>query len=182
MELLHPAACRAGFADVREAARRLVEQAPPEALLRPPAPGRWSAAECLDHLNRTGGPLAPRLEAALRRARAEGRTGAGPFGYGLLGRLFLRAVDPSGARPLRAPAAYRPAAALDVGAVAADFMRLQDALMRCAEAAEGIDLRRVRAASPAFPLLRLPVSAWLAGTLAHERRHLRQAEQAAGVG
>jgi hypothetical protein len=58
-----------------------------------------------------------------------------------------------------------------------EFRGLQDQFASCVGQAEGLDLRRIRVASPAVPLLRISLGAWFEATIAHEERHLRQAER-----
>lgn len=54
---------------------------------------------------------------------------------------------------------------------------LQNQFSECVAAAEGLDLRRLRLPSPAIPLLYISLGAWFEAILAHERRHLDQAER-----
>ena len=58
-----------------------------------------------------------------------------------------------------------------------EFCGLQDQFSSCVVAADGLDLRRIRVPSPAFPLLRISLGAWFEATLAHEKRHLKQAQR-----
>ncbi len=141
-------------------------------------PESWSVGECLDHLNTTGALLLPRLDAAIARARARHVAGEGPFDYGRLGRWWIRQMQPSSRRRFKVPRAFEPSSStLDRDAVLAAFLKLQDDLAARAAAADGLDLRRVKASSAAFPLLRLPLGAWLESTVAHEQRHLGQARR-----
>ncbi len=140
-----------------------------------PESGRWSVGQCLDHLNHTLGPLLPSLETAVEQARRKGLTAQGPSRYGWLNRWFVRAMDPANTRKMRAPRPYLPAANLSCREVIQQFLLLQDRLIRCIESSEGLDLVRIKAASPALGALRLSLGTWFAATAAHERRHLRQA-------
>src|SRR2546429_4938276 len=59
-----------------------------------PAPGRWSMAECIAHLNVVnGGDLAP-IQAAIGGGRSRGATGEGPFEYGVLSKKFVARMEP----------------------------------------------------------------------------------------
>lgn len=143
-----------------------------------PAPERWSVGQCLDHLNHAGALLLPRLDEAIARGRAAGVYAEGPTRYGWLGRWWVRAMHPTCRRRFRAPAAYLPAAEpLDPDDVLATFLDVQDALAARLEAADGLDLARLKVRSPAYAWMRLPLGVWFESTLAHEERHLAQARQ-----
>lgn len=144
-----------------------------------PGPGGgWSVGQCLGHLLEAGEPLIEDLYVALERARTRQRRGTPPFGFGWAGRLMIQAVTPGG-RALPAPPAYRPAAHYDRDATVERFARLQAQFADFVVQADGYDLARMRAPSPALPFVRLKASAWLEGTLRHQQRHLAQARRAA---
>jgi len=139
-----------------------------------PEPGRWSIAECLDHLNVTGEEILKFVNGAVERGWARGTTGSPPFRYGWLGDWFVRAIGPSNARKMPAPRLYRPREDLRVSAVLPEFLDLQEALVAALERANGLDLARVRARSPVTPLLRIGVGQWFSAVAGHQVRHLRQ--------
>jgi hypothetical protein len=143
-----------------------------------PAPDRWSVAECLVHLNLSARQFSARVDEAIDRARPAGLTGSGPFRYGLLSRLMLRAVSPGGTRRYKAPKQFAPPrTAHDVTDVLASFRKAGETWAACLRAACGLDLARVKVPSPAVPILRFPLGATFAIQAAHERRHLLQAER-----
>ena len=61
--------------------------------------------------------------------------------------------------------------------IVAEFMDWQDKFGDTIRLADGLDLRRARGRSPAFPLVKWSLGSQFAITLAHERRHLWQARQ-----
>ena len=56
------------------------------------------------------------------------------------------------------------------------FMAAQDRVLRTIEAARDLDLRRARMRSPFFKPLRLTLGQSFGAILAHNRRHIWQAE------
>lgn len=143
-----------------------------------PAPQRWSIAQCLDHVRIVTEAVLPGLEAAVADARARGATAPGPYRYGWLGRWFLAAQAPGRGRGVRTPVIYEPSAsAVDAGAAWARFEAVQARFCAVIEAADGVDLARVRVPSPALALLRLPVGIWLQALPQHTLRHLAQARR-----
>ena len=58
-----------------------------------------------------------------------------------------------------------------------EFRQHGDEWATCARAGDGLDLKRIKVASPAMKLMRFSVGAYFRISTAHERRHLWQAEQ-----
>lgn len=168
------------FRAIRNEAQSLAEGVPDEVLLRPPEPGRWSAAQCLDHLNTAGWLLLARMERQINDAKEHGPFGEGPFRYGFVSRTMIWLMQPTSNVPIPAPTSYKPDApsTLQAHAVVTEFLQLQDDLVDCVQRSKGLDLRRVRVPSPAAPILTISLGAWYEATIAHERRHLAQAEAA----
>ncbi len=145
-----------------------------------PDPRNWSMAECVDHLVLVGRKIVPRMDTAIIRARGQGWTSEGPFRYGRLEKWFaagMSEVPPR--RRLKTPRLYRPPEAEKLGIPRAveEFAALQDKFIRVVNHAEGLDLSRIKVASPVTPLVRLSLGQWLLGLAGHQRRHMWQAEQ-----
>ena len=64
-----------------------------------------------------------------------------------------------------------------VTAVLPTFLHVQDQLTLQLERAEGLDLRRVKVATPISRFLRMSLGMMFAQVAAHERRHLAQARR-----
>ncbi len=140
-----------------------------------PGPGKWSIAECFDHLNITAGKFIPAFDAAIDRARASGLSGPGPFVYPLLERWFVRSMEPPARTRMRARKAFKPSPQHDPGAVLAAFIEGRTAVAERIARADGLDPRRARFQSPVAPILRYSLGTGFAAFLAHDRRHLWQA-------
>jgi hypothetical protein len=145
-----------------------------------PGPGRWSIAECLEHVAITTTLMLAQVRPALERAKAAGKKGTGPFRYGLVGGWFVRMMETPGKRPMPAPGNFVPASAglsksAVLGKLAGAVQEFRDTL----ESARGVALNRVKVASSAQggAWIRLNGAAWLAAGLAHGRRHVAQAER-----
>lgn len=143
-----------------------------------PGPDRWSVGQCLDHLNQTNGKLLPVLEQAIARGRQRNQTAAGPFRYGLFGRWFRDSMKPDFKKPLKSPRIYRPEVSrLDMAQVADEFDHSLEALARIIGQAEGLDLVRIKAASPVSRFLQIPLGIWFESVVLHDDRHLQQARR-----
>ncbi|HEX8709291.1 MAG TPA: DinB family protein [Pyrinomonadaceae bacterium] len=142
-----------------------------------PSAGQWSIAECLDHLVVTGRVTAVNIRRTAGEARAKGLLGDGPFRYGRLGNWLVQTIEPPPRFRTRAPKAYAPGPQRPVAEVTRDFFALQDELLDLAPEVNGLDLARVKIASPVTRFLKLSLGQWFALLAAHERRHLWQARQ-----
>jgi hypothetical protein len=143
-----------------------------------PAAGRWSIAECVDHLNVVGDKAIRAIDPAIERAHREGRYASGPFRYGRLGARFVRSAsgEPRARRRrYRTFSVYAPRRVLAIERVLADFKTLQDNLAERVEAAGGLDLARIKVTSPATRWVRLSLGLWLEMLAGHQERHLAQA-------
>ena len=149
-----------------------------ERLLVRPNPGTWSAAECLDHLNITGRESVVLVDEAIENLETERSKSGGPFRPRLLVRLFIRATEPPARFKTKTGAAFLPPALLEPSIVKSEFLTLQDAFLGQLERMNGLDITGVKVRSPFARWLRYTLYEWLLVLLAHERRHLWQAERA----
>src|SRR5688572_28231355 len=74
-----------------------------------PAPGAWSVAQCIDHLNVTARQYLPMLDEGIADAIRRGRYSAGPYAYNWIGRLMVHLVAPTTRMRAKAPVAFQPA-------------------------------------------------------------------------
>ena len=140
-----------------------------------PAPGAWSIAECIDHLNVTARLYLPRLDQGIADAMRRGLYGGGPFRYGVLGRWLTKSQEPPARIRTKTVKAFHPAARRPRTEIMAAFRAYQVQYIDRLHQANGLDLARARVSSPAFTWLRFSLGSGFALTTAHERRHLWQA-------
>lgn len=170
------------------AAAKLAGDLTPKQLWWRPASDRWSVGGCLEHLVRTGEEYLVVLDEAIEEGRTAGRTAEGPFRHNLAGRWVARMLEPPPRLKLPAPKRIRPrppstGETMEPGERAAGssplpgFLALRSHLARRLEAADGLDLGRIRVPSPFVPLLRFDLDSAFHVIAAHERRHLWQARQ-----
>jgi hypothetical protein len=142
-----------------------------------PAPGQWSIEECLAHLTMVGQWELRAIEDAVERARAAGITGQGPFSYGPVDRFIVDMTRPPVRTKLPAPKRFVPLHNQPVTAIMPTFLHLQSMFQLQMQRADGLDLARVKVATPISRLLRMSLGAMFAQATAHERRHLDQARR-----
>lgn len=165
---------RRQYVAAREDGHAVAGDLSPQQFRWSPAPGGWSVGQCLDHLNSGWGAL-PRIDRAMARAREQGLTGHGPFRRGLLAGLYIRAVEPPVRLRFPAPRRFRPGPDPPAADVLPRFAGLQEEMIARVEAAEGLDLSRIRLSSPILRSFKMSLAEWFAFLVAHERRHLWQA-------
>jgi hypothetical protein len=147
-----------------------------------PGRNRWSAAECVEHLNLTSRAYLPLLRDAVREGRARGMTDAGGAQrIGFVSWFLLRAQEPpvKHSRRIRTTMPFVPRQVGPKPDVVREYERLQRELVQLLVEAEGLALSRIRVRSPFFARLRYSVYLALRVIPAHQRRHLWQAEEAA---
>jgi hypothetical protein len=171
----HLAALRAALQPLETEVRELGAGLGDEQLHWAAEPGRWSIAQCMEHLVVIAQRYHPRLAAAMdQRSTTSGATEYRPTWVGR--RLVDAMRDTTGRRHFRAPRLFQPDARPAPGAperLLATQRELGELLTRAA----GVDLVRVKVRSPVMPLLRLNLGETLELQVVHIARHLAQARR-----
>ncbi len=142
-----------------------------------PGPKRWSALECLDHLNRYADHYLPLLQARQVLAKAEKSEA---YRSGLLGKPFALAMHPARRhKRLNSPAKMNPlGSALDAGTVVEAFRQNQLRYLQVLEQLRSRELSGNRIAISAFPIVKLSLGDMLHTLVWHNMRHALQAAEA----
>jgi hypothetical protein len=151
-----------------------------EHLHQRPALKEWSVSECIDHLIVTAGATAPKFEAAIDKGRRKKLFADGPFKYSRFDIWVVNgAVDYPPRRRFKAPRVFAPPAeSPDRHKLVADFERAQARLSGFINAANGLDLKRVKVVSPVSRFIRISLGQYLRMATGHQLRHLHQAADA----
>jgi len=163
--------------EVLQKAESLVEGLDADAARWRPAPDRWSVSECLDHLNATSRPYLSDLAATVEQAKARGVFGDRPPKRGWLGSWFIGTLEPPPTRAFKAPKLFIPAQAPELTTVMEEFRSHKKRWDELLVESNGLDLWKVKMRMSAFKLIKMSLGEIYAFLLAHERRHLWQAEQ-----
>lgn len=154
----------------------------PELLASTPAAGKWSAAQCLEHLNIYGRFYLPAIETAIVRARAKGPTPAAQFNPGWLGGRFTKMMlpGPDGLVKSRmnSPKNAIPTAQPDPRAMLAEFIEQRERIIVLLAAAADVNLNTIRVPISLTPLVKLKLGDVFLFVTAHDFRHVLQAERA----
>jgi hypothetical protein len=166
--------CAQEIQEARLRAQSLVSDLPPSQLTEHPDPGMWSIVECLAHLNMTAATVQKFMVHGIERGKQEKTFGSGPFSIGPKGRLMVWIAEPPPKFRIRAPKNVRPPAIIDDPLqVLPQFLHAQDEWERLMREQEGLNLAKIKVGQGAF---RLRLAAALPWMMAHQRRHLLQAE------
>ena len=148
-----------------------------EELNRRPSPSRWSAGQCLEHLNIVGGYYLPTIAARIKRAQARGSKPAPVAKQGYLGRKFIEAMGtPASVRAFVSPQRYAPTGTRLPRTVAEVFSRQIDELLRLVLLARQVNANAIRIPNALFPLILLRLTDQLEFLVVHIKRHVAQAE------
>ena len=151
-------------------------------LLQAPAPGKWSAAQCLEHLNAYSRFYLPAMEKAIRAAGPQQRRPAAVFKSGILGNYFTNMMQPRlegtiGMR-MQSPRSYRPETTLPAAEVVAAFIAHQHKIIQLLQQAAQVNLQAVKVPTTLGSWLKFSLGDTFRFILAHEQRHLLQARRA----
>jgi hypothetical protein len=168
--------CAREINETRRRAEALVLGLTPEQLTTQPEAGKWSIAECVLHLNVTASVMQPLMEEAIARGKHDNIVGIGPFKLGAKGRLLIWIAEPPPKFKMPAPPHLRPASCIDDPLkLLLDFLKAQDEWERLIRESAGLDLVGIKVGKPFSPF-RARFAAILPWMMAHQRRHLLQAE------
>ena len=141
-----------------------------------PAPGRWSIAQCMTHLNVVTTIDLPLIAAEIEKAKMAGKFELGPFRYGFFFRWFVRFMDAPAKTKVRVPKAYVPPPEAPCQKTLDQFLAHHDRLAELVKRSNGLDLR-VKVPSPVGKWIKFPLGQRFALVLSHDRRHLWQISQ-----
>lgn len=142
-----------------------------------PSAEAWSVAQCLDHLLTANEEMFRPMDKAMAGTKQPAFFERLPMLPGLFGRLMVNAVSPDAKRKLKAPSTAKPAAsALDAQTVNR-FVTQQRDLIERLQRLERVDAARLIMTSPFARFITYSVLDACRVIVAHERRHLAQAQR-----
>jgi DinB family protein len=163
-------------ADIRQLilAATYLEKEAPGLLLAAPAPGKWSVAQVLEHLNSYGRYYLPAIEKSLKVDKPQKQL----FTPGWVGNYFTKimrpGIDGKIGNKMNAPKNHRPAADLDIKPVIDNFLEQQQWLLELLEKAKQKDIGAIRTPISISRFIKLKVGDTFRFFVAHEQRHFLQ--------
>ena len=164
--------------------RRLTDKISDREWSKHPGPDRWSAAECVEHLNITSKAYLPRLRDAIARAKAHGSAPQKHYRRDPLGWFMSMMIGPRrrlgkfGMPRVKTSPRFTPAKIRSRSEILSDFAKLQAELISLVRSGDGLPLDQVKIVSPFGE--RMKYSAYSAFVILerHQHRHIQQAEEA----
>jgi DinB family protein len=157
-------------------------QKDPALLMQQPAPGKWSIAQVLEHLNCYGRFYIPAITKAIAEHTIPGHKNNPDsiFTPGWLGNWFTNAMKPTAARKIKnkmkAMKDYSPPPSVDSKSVIDEFLSQQQELLLILDRAMSTDIGRIRVPVSLTKFLKLKLGDTLRFNIAHNQRHLLQCE------
>lgn len=150
-----------------------------EQLKKRPQPNHWSIAECLIHLNLSSQAEIEVLDDVFASAAKENSSNETKYKMDLLGRFLKWTLEPPPLffSKMKTTEPFQPIEVEPVGEVLPTFLDLQEQLKERADRANGLPLDRIKVVSPFDRRVKYNLLSCFHILLAHERRHLWQAEQ-----
>jgi gamma-glutamylcyclotransferase (GGCT)/AIG2-like uncharacterized protein YtfP len=146
------------------------------------APDKWSATQCIEHLNSYGRFYLPEMEKAIKKTKEKGWTTSSHFKSGWLGNYFTNLMMPGNdgtvGKKMSSPKNHYPASNADSYKVIAEFIEQQEKLVQLLDAAQEIDLNKTTCAISISKLIKLKLGDTFLFFIAHQYRHILQAERA----
>ncbi|CAN5803406.1 hypothetical protein BH10BAC2_BH10BAC2_41250 [soil metagenome] len=147
-----------------------------------PAPGAWSAMQCLGHLNTYGDYYLHAIEKAINEAKQNGKIAATSFKPGWLGNYFtnMMLTDEHGVpnKKMKAPKNYTTKNEDNSDCTIAKFIDQQERMLLLLEEAKQVNLNEIRIPISIAKFIQLKLGDVCMFLIAHNLRHVKQAERA----
>lgn len=153
---------------------------PEEQMCRKPSAEAWSATQCLLHLNSYGHYYLPAIENAIKHSTSQPKP---KYQTGLLGGYFTKLMQPGEngkVKKMKAAKPHEPLQNKDAYAVVAEFIDQQEKMLALLEKAKMVNLEKTRIPISIAKFIRLQLGDVFAFMIAHNNRHVLQAEKALG--
>jgi len=147
-----------------------------------PTPGSWSAMQCLGHLNAYGDYYLPAIEKAMVHAKQNKQKVSSTFTPGWLGNYFTNLMMPNEngvpAKKMKAPKNYTTNNEGNGDCTIAKFIDQQEKMLQLLEEAKTVDLNSIRIPISIAKMIKLKLGDVFRFLIAHNIRHIKQAERA----
>lgn len=156
--------------------QRLIDDLDDAQLLWRPAQNSWSIAECVEHLNSSLATYRRVMRSTFERERQTAPLAPASFRIGMVASTFMSMLEPPYRVKVKAPDSLLPAPEIDARRTVEEFLRSRQEFLDLAREASRVDMSSIRFANPMVPLMKFSLAEAFLVMLAHDRRHLWQAE------
>ncbi len=150
-----------------------------EQLQRKPGPERWSAIECIWHLNWTSEKMIENIRQALVVIKSKPNH-SGKYHLDPMGWFLVKSLSPiNRIAKFKTTAPFVSQSSLNISEVLGRFLELQSDMVNLVRESDGLPLGIGKVQSPFHAQVRYNIYSAFCVTAVHEHRHLDQAERAA---
>lgn len=146
----------------------------PADMNKQPAPGKWSIAQVLEHLNSYNRFYLLHLDRVMKHSMLPKEE---RFNSGFIGNYFTNMMLPKGGKvgnKMSAPKDHTPAPALDGQAVLQEFSEGTEQLLKLLQVAQNKNINKLKVPITISRLVRLKVGDTFRFLIAHQQRHFVQ--------
>lgn len=158
-------------------ARSLTEDLNTSQLNWKPGDDKWSIAQCLEHTLIGADRYAEQLRPIVERARGNRLRNASDLAprHTLMGRLIMRAVEPTATRTMSTPKIFSPAQSEISRGVVDKFVQSHENIAQLVLQCDGLNLNKLKLSSPVARIIRINAADAFEILVTHAKRHLNQA-------
>lgn len=142
-----------------------------------PEPGRWSIGQCLEHLVKSNEPYFAIFDSLANGTHQSTIWQRLPILPGLWGRALYNMINPENTKKGKAPRIFQPTIGTVPLSTLDEFCRQQPRLIAAMHDLKHLDLEATIITSPVARFVTYSLRDTFAILVAHEERHLRQAER-----
>jgi hypothetical protein len=155
-----------------------LRQVDPEVLVQQPAPGKWSVAQVIEHLNSYGRYYLPLLQ---KKLELSVYPASYTFKHGMLGHWFTKSMLPKEnnriANKMQTPKGHRPPVDIDSKSVMDEFEEQELLILDLMNKAKQTDIGKLRIPISIAPFIKLKMGDVFGFLIAHHQRHFVQIER-----
>lgn len=157
---------------------------PHNAFTQNPSPDSWSANQCIDHLNGYGRYYLPKMKEVMHKAISKGLASEPLFKPGWLGNHFtgMMLTQPDGkpVKKMKTLKAYTSPQPRESHLVVAEFIEQQEEMSSLLQMAKNVSLTKTKVPTSLSALISMSLGDTFLFIIAHNHRHIMQAERALG--
>lgn len=165
------------FLEIKSIAKEYFQNISVEVLNRKPGADKWSAAECLEHLNITSRGYLQNIPKEIA-AGTNTEVKIGEYKPRLLIRKFAELSGPDSKIKISSPKILIAESSNLTNSVVEDFIKNQDKFISIINRVNMNLLREIKVTWPVMKFVKLQLGEVLIMTIAHQLRHLNQAKRA----
>jgi len=165
------------FKEAKKLLQKLITEYPKEKFETRPGNGKWSAAECILHINTTNEKYCINIKDSLNN-KSNLSPSYKDYKPRFLASKFIDMMKPGAKMKFKAPRVFMSNYNGDFEKTINDFKKNQDEFIALAEQSRNYDLSKTKTASPVIKFLKLQLGEAFMVIIEHQKRHLLQAENA----